>query len=186
METVKESWGASCPKCGDDNCLEVSFVAWGLLVADNGFDDDGARDGSHEFDDASACQCQACGWRGTFGQACGNTAQDGSDICPDCGEGDEPDVKAAATLSRPALIDAAREAEALNGPALLRFTAFCQQADGGGTILIQRVGAADMEAAKLAAREQCAADWGYDVADVHCLGLAEGNCKILDWDDLGE
>ena len=71
METVKESWGASCPKCGDDNCLEVSFVAWGLLVADNGFDDDGARDGSHEFDDASACQCQACGWRGTFGQACG-------------------------------------------------------------------------------------------------------------------
>lgn len=64
------------------------------------------------------------------------------------------------------------------------FTAFCQQASGGGTIWINAVEADDEDAAAAAAVEQCAADWGWDPKDVHLLGLAEGDVKILRWEDL--
>lgn len=67
------------------------------------------------------------------------------------------------------------------------YTAFCQSASGAGTIWIDRVAAPDVEAAKQAAREKCASDWEYeDPADIHVLGIAEGDVKILDWEDIGD
>lgn len=66
------------------------------------------------------------------------------------------------------------------------FTAFCQQASGGGTIWIQAVEAEDLNAATTLAQETCAADWEYDLDDVHVLGMLEGNVNVLMWDDLGD
>ena len=74
------------------------------------------------------------------------------------------------------------------------YTAFCQQSDGRGTIWIDTVEVEDdpqdcdatIEAAKLAAREACANDWGWDFDDVHCLGLAVGNVEIAEWEDLND
>lgn len=65
------------------------------------------------------------------------------------------------------------------------FTAFCQDADGGGTIWIGPVEADDLPAAMDMAAKQCAADWGYsDANDVHILGIASGDVKIEYWDDI--
>lgn len=70
------------------------------------------------------------------------------------------------------------------------FTAFCQQADGKGTIWISdvEVDGNDVEEAAEAAVEAaikaCAEEWGYDEDDVHCLGLAAGSVDIVYWDDL--
>jgi hypothetical protein len=76
------------------------------------------------------------------------------------------------------------------------FTAWCQQSDGRGTIWISTVeieqaeditSDEDIESAKLAAREACAADWGADdCSDIHCLGLAKGDVQIVSWNDLGD
>lgn len=64
------------------------------------------------------------------------------------------------------------------------FTAFCQEADGTGTIWIQQVKAETIADATAAARRDCAENWGFDVDQVHCLGLAQGDCRIVHWQDL--
>ena len=64
------------------------------------------------------------------------------------------------------------------------FTAFCQEADGTGTIWIQQVKAETIADATAAARRDCAENWGFDVEQVHCLGLAQGDCRIVHWQDL--
>lgn len=64
------------------------------------------------------------------------------------------------------------------------YTIFCQQTTGEGTIWIQSVEAADIDAAREEGRLQCSFDWEYDPEDVHVLGIAEGNITILEWDDL--
>ena len=78
---------------------------------------------------------------------------------------------------------------------LLTFTVFCQQADQLGTIHIDSVEAADLASAIQAGREQCLADWnggatGSDAAftldDIHCLGVAEGDVRILHWEDQSD
>lgn len=66
------------------------------------------------------------------------------------------------------------------------YTAFCQQADGGGTIWIDTVQAETIADGVAAAQRDCAADWGYQVERVHCLGLAVGDVKIAYWQDQGE
>lgn len=66
------------------------------------------------------------------------------------------------------------------------YTAFCQQASGGGTVWIQTVEAKDLDSAIDLAREECAADWEYALEDVHVLGVAAGSIEILMWDDLGD
>ncbi|MBK6800385.1 MAG: hypothetical protein IPG83_02540 [Novosphingobium sp.] len=63
------------------------------------------------------------------------------------------------------------------------FTAFCQEADGTGTIWIQQVKAETIADATAAARRDCAEDWGFNVEQVHCLGLALGDCQIVHWED---
>jgi hypothetical protein len=75
------------------------------------------------------------------------------------------------------------------------FTVFCQQADQLGTVYIDSVEAPDLESAILAGREQCLADWngdnsGSDAAftleDIHCLGVAAGDVRILHWHDQAD
>jgi hypothetical protein len=102
--------------------------------------------------------------------------------------GDDPAVTAAANLSRAGLAKAAGEALALQAPIseagrVQTFTAFCQEADGTGTIWIQQVKAETIADAVAAARRDCAEDWGFDVEHVHCLGLALGDCQIVHWED---
>jgi hypothetical protein len=72
------------------------------------------------------------------------------------------------------------------------FTVFCQQADQLGTIHIDTVEAADLDSAIQAGREQCLADWNgtssepnatFTLEDIHCLGVAEGDVRILHWQD---
>jgi hypothetical protein len=69
-------------------------------------------------------------------------------------------------------------------PALKRFTAFCQQANGRGTIWIDGVEAKSMSQAIKIARSNCAFDWGYDPKDVHVLGIASGDITIEFWEDI--
>ena len=75
------------------------------------------------------------------------------------------------------------------------FTVFCQQADQLGTIHIDTVEAADLESAIQAGREQCLADWNggatgadapFTLEDIHCLGVAEGDVRILHWEDQSD
>jgi len=72
------------------------------------------------------------------------------------------------------------------------FTAFCQQADQLGSIHIDSVEAVDLESAILTGREQCLTDWNggtsgedtpFTLEDIHCLGVAEGDLRILHWQD---
>lgn len=75
---------------------------------------------------------------------------------------------------------------------LTTFTVFCQQVDQLGTIHIDSVQAADLESAIQAGREQCLADWNggtsgedapFTLEDIHCLGVAQGDVRILHWQD---
>jgi hypothetical protein len=72
------------------------------------------------------------------------------------------------------------------------YTVFCQERGRQGTIHIDTVEAADLDAAILAGREQCFSDWngGSDGDDrsftldhIHCLGVAAGDITILHWED---
>jgi hypothetical protein len=80
---------------------------------------------------------------------------------------------------------------------MARFTAFCQDTSGRGTIWIDTVDVADspldvttdeqIAAAITAARDLCAYEWGYeDAADVHVLGLSKGDIQIVHWEDLND
>lgn len=75
---------------------------------------------------------------------------------------------------------------------LTTFTVFCQQVDQLGTIHIDSVQAADLESAIQAGREQCLADWNggasgedapFTLEEIHCLGVAQGDVRILHWQD---
>lgn len=66
------------------------------------------------------------------------------------------------------------------------YTAFCQQASGGGTVWIEAIEAEDLDSAIEVARETCAEAWDYPTGDIHVLGIAEGNVNILMWDDIDD
>lgn len=69
---------------------------------------------------------------------------------------------------------------------LQTFTAFCQEAGGGGTIWIDQVQAESPELAADLAAINCAADWEFEPDAVHVLGIARGNVEILLWEDQGD
>jgi hypothetical protein len=75
------------------------------------------------------------------------------------------------------------------------FTVFCQQADQLGTVHIDSVEASDLESAIQVGRAQCLADWNGDnsgseapftLEDIHCLGVAAGDVRILHWEDQAD
>ncbi|MEI7911841.1 MAG: hypothetical protein WCK77_19595 [Verrucomicrobiota bacterium] len=109
------------------------------------------------------------------------------------GQAPEPDTCQGTTARFHALIDKARVAIALASiPSVPRFTVFCQETCGGGTIHIDTHEAADLESAILAGKQQCIDDWshGYKEGEspwtmesVHCLGVAAGDVEILHWKD---
>jgi hypothetical protein len=75
------------------------------------------------------------------------------------------------------------------------FTVFCQQVDQLGTIHIDTVEAEDLDSAIQAGREQCLADWNggasgpnapFTLEDIHCLGVSEGNIRVLHWEDQSD
>lgn len=65
-----------------------------------------------------------------------------------------------------------------------KYTAFCQEITGRGTIWIQTVDAKDPEQAQEEAKVQCAEAWDMEPDAVHCLGIAEGDVNILIWEDI--
>ena len=68
-----------------------------------------------------------------------------------------------------------------------KYTVFCQESSGTGTIWIDMLTAdktTTMESIAARARKKCARDWECDPEDVHCLGVARGNVQIAYWEDL--
>jgi hypothetical protein len=65
MSTVKEVWEMACPKCGQDDQLDIVVTLFARLLP-NGTDPDQAGDenGDHEWDENSTCACRHCGWCG--------------------------------------------------------------------------------------------------------------------------
>ena len=64
------------------------------------------------------------------------------------------------------------------------FTVWCRESNNTGTTWIDNVDATDVEDAKVKAVEKCAQDWQQDSDGITCIGVAEGDVKILDWDDI--
>lgn len=63
------------------------------------------------------------------------------------------------------------------------FTVFCREASGRGTTWIGSVQARDYSSAMKKGARECANDWGWPVADVVAVGVAEGSVSIVFWDD---
>jgi hypothetical protein len=58
--TVKEAWNMACPKCGDDDQIDICAHVWVRLCPD-GTDITEAENGDHEWSDSSKAVCCACG-----------------------------------------------------------------------------------------------------------------------------
>jgi len=74
----------------------------------------------------------------------------------------------------------------------MTYTVFCQQVNQHGTIHIDTVTASGPDSAIQAGRRQCLADWNggaaktdalFTLEDIHCLGVAEGDVRIIHWQD---
>lgn len=101
----------------------------------------------------------------------------------------------AGTLERMALLlqeHYAITAVLYEDPTPRKYTVFCQQKDAQGTIHIEAIEARDLESAKMKGRESCLADWtagnpdAMKLEDIHCLGVFEGDCDVLHWEDQYE
>jgi hypothetical protein len=68
----------------------------------------------------------------------------------------------------------------------MKYTAFCKQSNDLGTVWIEAIEAHNVPDAKLVAQKTCAEAWGWDIADVSCIGLAIGDITIVHWEDLSE
>lgn len=79
---------------------------------------------------------------------------------------------------------AVEDAEAaLEEPPAKFFTVWVTDANEHGTHFVQAFQAVDIETAKAEAIAECADCWGYDPADLHILGVADGNVHLLEWDE---
>src|SRR5271156_6824036 len=56
-----------CPKCSDENSLDIAATVW-IRVCEDGTDADASRDGSHDYEPHSPALCGACGHCGTVRQ----------------------------------------------------------------------------------------------------------------------
>lgn len=74
----------------------------------------------------------------------------------------------------------------------MKYTTFCRESSGLGTTHITCVEADTPEAAMKKGLIECLEDWcypngeNYHEGDVVCIGVAEGDVKILYWEDLSE
>ena len=54
-ETVREMYDLACPKCGDDDTLQLVISTWATLSTE------GTEPfGDHEWDGAASCRCRSC------------------------------------------------------------------------------------------------------------------------------
>lgn len=65
MSSVRESWKIACPRCGDDQRIDICAAVWVRLTPD-GTDVMGAANGDHEWSEHSTAECQTCGHSGTL------------------------------------------------------------------------------------------------------------------------
>jgi hypothetical protein len=65
------------------------------------------------------------------------------------------------------------------------YTAFCQEANGTGTIWVDSVRAKTQEKAGITAIRRCADAWKLEPDQVVLLGLIKGNPPVKMWDDSG-
>lgn len=65
----------------------------------------------------------------------------------------------------------------------LTYTVWCRDMNGEGTIWIDTVRAQSLQNAVIKARRECARAWSYQTKHVMVIGIAEGDVKILNWDD---
>ena len=56
-----------CPKCGDEDRLDIQATIW-IRVYEDGTDADAAGDGNHDYEPSSPALCGACGYWGTVRQ----------------------------------------------------------------------------------------------------------------------
>jgi hypothetical protein len=56
-----------CPKCGDEDKLDIQASTW-LRVCDDGFDDDVPNCGGHEYQQMNPAICRACNHVGTLSE----------------------------------------------------------------------------------------------------------------------
>lgn len=66
MATVKQAWEMCCPKCGEDDRIDVLALVWVRLTPD-GTDRDEPDGTDEDWDNNSPCSCNHCGHRGTVG-----------------------------------------------------------------------------------------------------------------------
>ena len=53
-----------CPKCGDEDRLDIQATVW-IWVCEDGTDADASGDELHDYEPDSPAQCPACGHFGT-------------------------------------------------------------------------------------------------------------------------
>ena len=63
LPTVRDEWAMICPKCGNDEQIDVLASCYVRLTPD-GTDADASHDGEHAWSTASAAKCCACGHTG--------------------------------------------------------------------------------------------------------------------------
>ena len=66
-----------------------------------------------------------------------------------------------------------------------QYTVFCRQSNNQGTTWIGSVQAYSMDDAAWMGRETCQRDWdyAYDMDQIAVIGVAEGDVKIIYWED---
>ena len=62
--SVFQNWNMRCPKCNEDDEIDVAATVMVRLTSD-GTDADESQDGSHEWGDESKASCASCGFGGT-------------------------------------------------------------------------------------------------------------------------
>jgi ssDNA-binding Zn-finger/Zn-ribbon topoisomerase 1 len=58
--TMSNFLGMRCPKCGDEDRLDIQATVW-IRVCEDGTDADASRDGTHDYEPGSIARCDACG-----------------------------------------------------------------------------------------------------------------------------
>ena len=69
---------------------------------------------------------------------------------------------------------------------MTQYTVFCRDRSDTGTTWIDSVEARDVADARERAVAACSFDWNYDPLRIVCIGVVEGDAKVLYWEDLSD